>query len=493
MCRRIGWIDHISRIVLKEVNISVEDYINTITTPGFPLDFIGIIVLCRIYHFHLAVYTSTGVWATCRAKSIKDCIFGVVYNGHFKFTETVKKGMEQNYQRWIDQQQQLGRMPSHDLNEKPSESEVETKFTTVQQALQLVNNLVMCQHGDKVSMCKPCLFKRVKRETPAQNQLPFKTETEMTKEYGDQSETLASVLGQPLAESSRDDVLSSETAEQIPVSASVTETVTSDIICMESIGLKTVSHDLILSCPMCPFTDKTQKACVVHIQENHPDYKFKCKYCVKEFPHHTSLYRHEKEHQAPSRICIECGYSCVYKSEMERHVAVHQEILPFGCDKCDKRFASEKSSKRHAQVHADLTFTCTVCGMVKSTQDRLYTHFRGAHGKGYTAKCGCLFQWPGTRACHQESCDRCKELIQIAQKCKLVTDTPEDDVPPVKKEKVEIKEERKQNIKKEQNVGEQSFQSEHNIKIEQNVKQEDRPNKKTYKFVNIYKPDHDGW
>ena len=270
---------------------------------------------------------------------MKDCIFGVVYHGHFNFTETVKKGKGEEYQRWLDQQQQVGRMPSHNVKEEAeAEAQLETKFTTVQQALTFVNSSVVCQHGDKVSMCKPCLVQRVKREPTVQNQLPFKTENETTKEYEENTETLASVLGEPLAESSREDILASPS---VPVSDTNT-----DIICTDSTGLQSVSHDLLLNCPLCDFTDKTQKACVMHIQMYHPQYRFKCKYCTKDFPQHASLYRHEKEHQAPSHICLKCGYSCVYKSEMDRRVAVHQEVLPYGCEKCDKRFASEKSSKR---------------------------------------------------------------------------------------------------------------------------------------------------
>ena len=67
------WVQHISCIMLKDVKVSLEDYIDTITTPGVPIDFLAIVVLCRAYHFHLAVYTSKGVWATCRQKSINKC------------------------------------------------------------------------------------------------------------------------------------------------------------------------------------------------------------------------------------------------------------------------------------------------------------------------------------------------------------------------------------------------------------------------------------
>ena len=46
-----------------------------------------------------------------------------------------------------------------------------------------------------------------------------------------------------------------------------------------------------------------------------------------------------------------------------------------------------------------------------ATQDRYYSHYRGAHGKGYTARCGKYCQWPASRARHHEKCDTCIEII----------------------------------------------------------------------------------
>ena len=47
------------------------------------------------------------------------------------------------------------------------------------------------------------------------------------------------------------------------------------------------------------------------------------------------------------------------------------------------------------------------------TQEQMYTHTRGAHGRGYVAPCGDWSQWPGKRARHQKKCDQCKELMKM--------------------------------------------------------------------------------
>ena len=147
MLQHLQWVQHISRVILKDVTVSLEDYIDTITTPGVPIDFVAIVVLCRAYHFHLAIYTSKGVWATCQQKSITKCLFDVVYNGNFTFTETVKKFKGQEYQGWLDNRLKEGKLPSHARSCLPGEVKLETKLVTLLESIELVNNNMLCEHG----------------------------------------------------------------------------------------------------------------------------------------------------------------------------------------------------------------------------------------------------------------------------------------------------------------------------------------------------------
>ena len=39
-------MEHLTRTVLKDANVSVEDYIDSMSTPGIPLDFCALVVLC---------------------------------------------------------------------------------------------------------------------------------------------------------------------------------------------------------------------------------------------------------------------------------------------------------------------------------------------------------------------------------------------------------------------------------------------------------------
>ena len=129
------------------------------------------------------------------------------------------------------------------------------------------------------------------------------------------------------------------------------------------------------------------------------------------------------------------GQGFPYRSELNRHAAVHSDILPYPCTTCDKHFAQKKSLKRHENIHTNTLHKCDKCEKVCTTPDHLYSHQRGAHGKGYISKCGKFqYQWPAGRACHQDVCDECQNIIAEEYKCKFVKGT----VPkPAKKLKVE--------------------------------------------------------
>ena len=190
----------------------------------------------------------------------------------------------------------------------------------------------------------------------------------------------------------------------------------------ETSNIVEILDDLLLSCPVCEYSDKSQKKCVRHITDNHPDYRFKCRLCTRDFTNFHTKYRHEREHQPPTKFCSVCGKGFYFQSELNKHVGVHSEVLLYGCTTCGKHFTQAESLGQHQEIHSNKTFVCSVCNKVCETQDRYYSHYRGAHGKGCTAKCGKHYQWPAAWARHQDSCDDCKEIIkkefEAKEKCK---------------------------------------------------------------------------
>ena len=183
----------------------------------------------------------------------------------------------------------------------------------------------------------------------------------------------------------------------------------------ETLNIIEIKDELLLDCPLCEYSNKSQKKCVSHITDMHPEYRFKCSLCPRDFASFHTKYRHEKEHNPPTIFCNVCGKGYYFQSELNKHSGVHSEVLPYPCRKCDKRFAQAKSLSRHQELHSNSTVVCSECDKVCESQDRYYSHYHGTHGKGYTAKCGKHYQWPATHARHQNSCDKCIEIIAKEQ------------------------------------------------------------------------------
>ena len=62
---------HIAKNILEAQDTSLEDYIDTMTTPGTPIDLVCVLVLARIFHIHIAIFLKKSVWCTSRERSLK--------------------------------------------------------------------------------------------------------------------------------------------------------------------------------------------------------------------------------------------------------------------------------------------------------------------------------------------------------------------------------------------------------------------------------------
>ncbi|XP_055906998.1 zinc finger protein OZF [Eupeodes corollae] len=108
----------------------------------------------------------------------------------------------------------------------------------------------------------------------------------------------------------------------------------------------------------------------------HLKQSFQCSVCSKNFPKIQVLRKHEKLHGAVGEQCVECGAKLRNKEALSAHMMRHKNILPFECDKCDKKFSLRTSLRMHQQiVHIATTkFKCDICGKVFNRNSSLKTH-----------------------------------------------------------------------------------------------------------------------
>ena len=107
----MDWVLNIGKNVLKST--SLEDYIDTVTLPGVPIDPVCVLVLAHMFHFHIAIFVSKGVWSTCKDRSLKKCRFRLIFHGGTEFSETMKVGQSEWYSQFLDAHAANGALLSH--------------------------------------------------------------------------------------------------------------------------------------------------------------------------------------------------------------------------------------------------------------------------------------------------------------------------------------------------------------------------------------------
>ena len=353
MLLHIEWVTSLTSTVRKYTQVPVEDYIDSITTPGVPLNFVGLTVLCRIFHIHVGVFFNNGCWCTSRQKDLSKARFGIVFHGDLKFTKTVRKGWSEKYLFWIQTRQAQGRMPSHNRTHVPGLLKCELLALPADE-----EESDIIQLSDDVAVnIKPKqeLKLEVKHFTPGtvQKLLAGARKTLLHKQIKLKCQNSASI--------------STAATALPPQNSTVSTTTTVPPKKASRIGGARLKGPQV--CPVCGQLEKSQSTLNIHISA-----------------------QHQIEHTPPTHFCLECSQGFHFDAELQRHMNMHNDVKPFGCDLCAKWFTQNKSLTRHKKVHDDNPVTCSMCDKTCQTPEQMYTHFRDAHRKGYRAPCGELYQ-----------------------------------------------------------------------------------------------------
>ena len=170
---------------------------------------------------------------------------------------------------------------------------------------------------------------------------------------------------------------------------------------------QTASYKMLaMDCLVSSTPQRSRRALLKHIKDDHPGTKFPCKYCGKQYDSFNGSYKHERSaHGAKNYFCSICGHGFDYRSQVDSHMPVHNPAQKVYCKTCGKGFATTTSKKRHSVIHMNLQFPCWNFTKVFITPEKHQCHFKGTHGTGYQSLCGFFtYNWPGKRARHQADC-----------------------------------------------------------------------------------------
>ena len=381
---KLDWFGEVSTEFLDHLQMSCEEYIDYISTPGTPMDILGLFLISRLYQFHTAVLFKSGFWCTSENNNLKDCMLILIYNGVHSFSETCNIDSSLIYTNSLVEKTNKGHMPSHRSDLKVSLIEPEAEESEDQQDI------------------KP----RIKTEITTEKKFHMGFGT-----AGNSKLALNLVLK---SRKQQDNLDSKRKLKEL-----ITKKIQSGNLNVSAIAAKarTVRKMQAVPCEFCQKQCRSIREFVVHMKEDHPGCRLKCSICARTFKSWSGRYKHERGHDSStaSIICLVCGRAFHWPNELKKHMAIHDDNLKHSCTTCGKVFASKGSVKRHEALHEDLNFPCAAQDCTKSfnTREKCQRHFRGSHGTGYTTLCAKFtYNWPGKRQRHQKECSDCDKVRQ---------------------------------------------------------------------------------
>ena len=118
------WVRKISAYVLHQRGKSLEGYIDSITTPGVPLDAITLLIVACLYKLHTGIFTAEGVWSTCIQRTPKKYDF-------YCCSSTPPLGHVDTCSLWRSYSLQVGQFPVYGYRSlMRSRSHIKVKVTS---------------------------------------------------------------------------------------------------------------------------------------------------------------------------------------------------------------------------------------------------------------------------------------------------------------------------------------------------------------------------
>ena len=131
----------------------------------------------------------------------------------------------------------------------------------------------------------------------------------------------------------------------------------------------------------CNCSFNTQAELNKHHKDHHPPVQ--CTVCKKFCVTPNTLDRHMYKHKERNMKCQYCKETFAFKSELEFHMANHQDEPTYNCKSCTKGFMRLSDLKEHEESHTDELLECPVQGCTYTAKLKRYIwiHLKTTHAK----------------------------------------------------------------------------------------------------------------
>ena len=422
---REPWCKDIAEFYLDYKNRKWENYKQEWLHEAFPLDQVGITFFARCYRRHICVFFNTHLWTTHKDNDIKQCTIFLVYRGSKTYwdsremTADEAKGCQSaigRIQAMVDEKnlaknvkQMVTRKRKRD-NRISSESELEgldmelllEESSTSEIPEKSGNNMqnVTTRCSVSLSRVDDLLRKEIADMKNKSNgagdtsgEAPKSKRAKLTQEIEKEVQQVEVDIGNNMRNSVKRITTVDIANKSLSRARNMRKGSWSAVVAKQK--KQTKLKEFSIKCPAegCSVIRESKAKIRKHLSIKHPDFRWVCRKCTKDYASREGRYKHELKHKYGSRFMCKiegCGYRCLFESEMMEHVKKQTNKGLFKCRirGCDKAYPAKRTRNSHEKTHDADDWTCaavlddgTSCGQECMSKNHLNQHERGSQSR----------------------------------------------------------------------------------------------------------------
>ena len=289
------WISYVGSAFIHRKGLDLDKYLVNLLSPKVPLDELGLLIVARMYHWHITVITNLYTWTTGWDLVASDCRVVFAYTGGVNFQLVCDRVQDVPPLDPLSMVQPKKRSNSLSMDGPPKKHTKSTKKT--RHTKSTTQTRTRCRHSKHIVKV-PLPYRSVTMQPRGTNNSckiaasAFKVSLDniLTNNRKHKAAPKASQEQDPIAPhlSSPSDVENKSDHES---EYEQNEQVVVDTIKTAAGALAIAQHGLVkcerkvkkIVCPVCSDIIYTQKHMNVHMREKHPKFNFQCSLCEALF------------------------------------------------------------------------------------------------------------------------------------------------------------------------------------------------------------------